>query len=162
MCLMRYWPFSTTKSAPSRPTPAGRSFSMSPPPMRLWPTCNSPIISTSRSLRSSRRWTNSSSGSSRAHRPPIEAVHVRVVEELLLHAPGLVEDLMPLLTRIDQHPETAEIHRLRLELLVGVGHLHLAFGLGQQQLLAVGARRYIDQMGLEHLLGAILEAVAIE
>ena len=37
----------------------------------------------------------------RAHRAPVEAMHVRVVEVLLLHAPGLVEDLVPFLARID-------------------------------------------------------------
>ena len=41
----------------------------------------------------------------RPHGLPIEAMHVRVVEVLLLHAPGLLEDLVPFLARIDVHPQ---------------------------------------------------------
>ncbi len=97
-----------------------------------------------------------------AHRAPIQAVHFRIVEELLFHAPGFIEDLMPLLARIDQHPKTAEIERLGIELLVGIRDLHLPLGLGQQQLLAVRARGHVDQLRFELLFGAILEAVSVQ
>jgi hypothetical protein len=51
---------------------------------------------------------------------PCQSVHVGVVEILLLHPPGLIENLPPFLTRIDQHFHIAHIDRLRLDFLIGI------------------------------------------
>ncbi len=98
----------------------------------------------------------------RAHRAPVEAMHVGVVEIGLLHPPDLVEDLLPFLVWIDEHPQSIQFNGLGVELLGGVGDVELVLAQHQQQLLAVGAGRDIHEGRAELLLAAILETVSIE
>ncbi len=81
----------------------------------------------------------------RPDRLPIEAVHIRIVEILLLHTPGLFENLTPLLARIDEHPEPGKIDGLGIQFLCGIRDLEFTLAKIQQQFLAVGARREIGQ-----------------
>ena len=46
------------------------------------------------------------------HGRPVGAVHVRVVEEVAVDPPGLVEDLLPLGPRIDAHFDRVEVEPL--------------------------------------------------
>ena len=77
----------------------------------------------------------------RPHRVPIDTVHVRVVEEVPLHAPGLVKHLPPLRPRID-----AIVHSLLrnglVELLIrlGIDDGH-RLALADEHLLAVRRKR---------------------
>ena len=97
----------------------------------------------------------------RPHRRPVEAVHVRDVEEVALEAPGLVEDLPPFGRRIEQHRHRIELQeavpglgrrrpRLRVEnavLLVG----------GVDHLGAVGREVVASHTGDQHCVLALLQ-----
>ena len=66
------------------------------------------------------------------------------------------------LTRIHEHLEAAQIDRLGVELLAGIGDFELVLADGQEQFLAVQTRRHVDEMRLEELFLAFLEIVAIQ
>ena len=59
------------------------------------------------------------------HGLPVDAVHVLDVEEVAVQTPGLGEDLLPLLARID-HPVMFVVTAALFGVLLGAAHLPIA------------------------------------
>src|SRR6185437_7785878 len=98
----------------------------------------------------------------RPYRPPVEALHVWIVEIRLFHTPDFVEDLVPFLARIDQHAQPAELNRLGVELFARIRDLEPVLTQPQQQFLAISAGLDVDHGGSQELLRSVLEVVAVQ
>ena len=105
----------------------------------------------------------------RLHRLPVAPVHARVVEEVAVDPPGLVEDLRPLGARVDAHLDGVELQLPVAVLAVGLALALLpgrsdapAFLHARQELLAVEGDLVVVDLGGDRLGLAALRVPLLE